>query len=164
MILYHCNFGFPLVDKGTEIVCRGKWKSRGLPLDDNIFNSNNNYKICPLPLKSHSGTGEAGAFVTPISDSRGICLAGLYNKKLKLAVSIKFSQKQLPCLSNWQHWGKNEYVTGLEPGTNFPIGQKTAKEQKKLIYLAPGETRKYNIVIEVLKDEKEIKNFLKTGR
>ena len=34
------------------------------------------------------------------------------------------------------------------------IGQKTAKEQKKLTYLSPGETKKYELVIEVLKDEK----------
>jgi hypothetical protein len=24
----------------------------------------------------------------------------------------------MPWLINWQHWGKGEYVTALEPGTN----------------------------------------------
>lgn len=32
MILYHCNYGFPLVDEGTQILCKGKWASRGLDM------------------------------------------------------------------------------------------------------------------------------------
>src|SRR5690606_25026073 len=28
MLLYHCNFGWPLVDEGTEILWRGNWKPR----------------------------------------------------------------------------------------------------------------------------------------
>jgi uncharacterized protein DUF4432 len=164
MLLYHCNFGFPMVDKGTEIVCNGEWKSRGLSDDEAIFNSRHNYKKCPAPMEAHSGTGEAGAFVSPRADRNGMCLAGLYNYKLKLAVKMKFSKKQLPCLSNWQHWGKGEYVTGLEPGTNFPVGQEIAKKQKKLIYLSPGESRTYDLQIEVLTGKNDIQSFLKIAR
>jgi len=160
MLLYHCNFGFPLVDKDTEIICPGEFQSRGLPNDNAIFNSKNNFLKCPEPLNSHSGFGESGAFVTPKADKKGICFAGLYNSKLGLAVSLKFKKKQLPCLSNWQHWGKGEYVTGLEPGTNYPVGQNGAKEQKKLIYLMPGQSRKYELQIEVLTKKEDIQNFL----
>ena len=33
MILYHFNFGWPLVDKGTEIAWNGTWEARGSDLD-----------------------------------------------------------------------------------------------------------------------------------
>ena len=28
MILYHFNFGWPLVDEGTDIIWKGEWQSR----------------------------------------------------------------------------------------------------------------------------------------
>lgn len=31
MLLYHCNFGYPLVDDGTRIIWKGRWVSRGGP-------------------------------------------------------------------------------------------------------------------------------------
>jgi hypothetical protein len=67
-----------------------------------------------------------------------------------LAVFLKFQKKQLPWLTNWQHWGRGEYVTGLEPGTNPPIGQAKARERNELIFLQPGETRSYELQIDVL--------------
>ena len=72
--------------------------------------------------------------------------------KLGLGVMIKYSKEQLPCLTNWQHWGAGEYVCALEPGTNFPVGQLQAKEQGKLIMLEPGESRSYELEFEVLSD------------
>jgi len=44
MILYHCNFGWPLVDEGTEIVWKGKWASRGMGMDNAIFNNKHNFR------------------------------------------------------------------------------------------------------------------------
>ena len=74
---------------------------------------------------------------------------------------MRFHKKQLPWLTNWQHWGKNEYVTGLEPGTNPPIGQAMARKENHLIHLAPGESRSYDVEIEVLENEEGIKTLLK---
>jgi len=49
---------------------------------------------------------------------------------------------------------------GMEPGTNHPVGQAKAREQNQLIFLAPGEKRSYNLVIEVLHQKKNIDIFL----
>ena len=68
-------------------------------------------------------------------------------------------KKQLPWLTNWQHWGKGEYVTGLEPATNFPIGQVSARKEKSLIFLSPGETKKYKLELSILTDSDEITSF-----
>jgi hypothetical protein len=119
MLLYHCNFGWPLVDAGSEIFYEGEVKSRGNEGDNAIFREGNDYKKCLPPTDLHGGSGEACGFITPAADSDGLCAAGIRNPKLGLAAQLKFSNTQLPCLTNWQHWGRGEYVTGLEPGTNY---------------------------------------------
>ena len=162
MILYHCNFGWPLVDEGTEIVWKGKCVSRGMDMDNAIFNSNRDFRKCQAPMESHRGGGEACGFIDVTTDKQGICTVGLYNRKLGLALVLRYKKKQLPCLANWQHWGPGEYVTALEPGTNPPIGQKKARERKELIYIAPGKSRTYELEMTVLVDERAIGRFRKT--
>jgi len=149
MILYHINFGWPLIDEGTELACKGEWKSRGMDFDNAIFRKDNNYRLCPGPLASHKGTGEACAFIDPADDGKGICSYRVKNKKLGLTVTVQFKKEQLPALTNWQHFGEREYVTALEPGTNNSIGQKKARETGKLVFIKPGETKYYDIEMEL---------------
>ena len=161
MILYHCNFGWPLVDEGTNILWQGSWKSAGRDNDDKIFREGNDFRKCPPPSEDHKAGGEAVAYIDPTADEAGKCSCGLYNPKLGVALALHFNKRQLPSLTNWQHWGKGEYVTGLEPGTNPPIGQARARKQGELIYLQPGESKTYDLEFEVLANEKRIQEFLK---
>ncbi|MHC4538003.1 MAG: DUF4432 family protein [Planctomycetota bacterium] len=163
MILYHCNYGFPLVDEGTQILCKGKWASRGLDMDNAVFNSRRNFRKCSKPLDSHRAGGEGCAFINAAADKKGICTAGLYNRKLGLALVLKYKKRQLPWLSNWQHFGPGEYVTALEPGTNPPIGQGIARKQKKLIHIAPGKSKTYDLEMTILTDKDQIKSFVKAA-
>ncbi|MEN6384949.1 MAG: aldose 1-epimerase family protein [Phycisphaerales bacterium] len=163
MILYHCNFGWPLIDDKTKIIWKGVCQSRGLEMDNEIFNDKQNYKLCRNPMKSHNAGGESCGFIDVKADKKGMCKIGLYNSKLNLAVAMEYNKKQLPCLTNWQHWGLGEYVCALEPGTNPPIGQKKARELDQLIYLEPGECRKYELKISVLTKQKQIKEFTSIG-
>ncbi len=163
MLLYHFNFGWPLVDEGTEIIWKGEWESREGSINNQIFREGYDFRKCPAPIEEHSGNGEAVAFINPAPDSEGQCTCGLYNANLKMAMSMRFQKKQLPWLTNWQHWGKGEYVTGLEPGTHKVIGQAKARETNELIFLQPGEIRNYDVELEVLTDEIKIKEFLKNN-
>jgi len=160
MILYHCNLGWPLVDEGAEIIWKGEWKSRYGDNHHTIFREGNNFRRCPAPLDEHSGTGEEVAFIDITPDRAGNCICGVHNPQIGIALAMRFQKKQLPWCTNWQHWGKGEYVTGLEPGTHPPIGQAKAREQKDLILLAPGEKRKYDLEMEVLSKKEEIAIFL----
>jgi hypothetical protein len=160
MMLYHCNFGWPLVDEGTQIVWKGSCSSRGAEMDNKVFNVNVNYKLCQKPLDSHRGSGEACGFIDVDADENGLCRTGLYNSRLGIAVAIQYSKKQLPWLTNWQHWGYGEYVTGIEPGTNPPIGQSKARQQNQLIILEPGQSREYELQISVLTAEQQIEEFI----
>jgi hypothetical protein len=160
MLLYHCNFGWPLIDEGTKIVWDGTWKAReGNP--NKIFHESNDFKTCPPPLDDHKGGGEEAAFIDLKSDKDGFCNCGVENSRIGLGVNLKFQKKQLPCLTNWQHFGKGEYVVGLEPGTNPPIGQSQARRQNELIHLAPGETKKYTLEIEVFNKNQADRNKIK---
>jgi hypothetical protein len=53
MLLYHYNFGWPLVDEGTNIIWKGDWAPRDEHVDQRIFNNNNNFRRCPAPMKEH---------------------------------------------------------------------------------------------------------------
>lgn len=161
MLLYHCNFGWPLADEGTRILWEGSWKSGGREGDDKIFREGNDFRRCPAPMAAHDGGGEAVAFIDPQSDDSGWCACGLHNEKIGIALALRFDKRRLPCLTNWQHWGKGEYVTGLEPGTNPPTGQAKARKENSLIELQPGETRTYDLEFEVLDNENSIGEFLK---
>ena len=159
MLLYHFNFGWPLADEGSDILWKGSWQA--LTGNPTIFKEGNSFRKCPPPLDQHDGTGEEVAIINPDEDAGGKCACALLNLKLGLAVALHFKKSQLPWLTNWQHWGKGEYVVGLEPGTNPPIGQSKARRQNQLIFLAPGEVKNYEIEMEIIDNENSIHEFLK---
>lgn len=149
MLLYHFNFGWPVADEGAELILNGEMKVIDEVRDRKIFNDNNNFRKCPAPLEAHRGSGEAVAYFDVSADKDGRCVTGVINDKIGLGVELMFNKSQLPLLTNWQHWGPGEYITGLEPCTNPPIGQARARNQKELIFLEPGEKRKYNLTLEI---------------
>ncbi|MEO5603226.1 MAG: aldose 1-epimerase family protein [Cyclobacteriaceae bacterium] len=159
MLLYHFNFGWPLVDEGTDILWKGEWNSSAR--EPRIFREGSNFRQCPPLLDDHSGTGEEVAFIDAAADNQGLCLCGLYNRSLGIAMTLQFQKAQLPWLTNWQHWGKGEYVTGLEPGTNPPEGQIKARQQNQLLMLEPGAKRSYDLELEIHDDQIKINELLK---
>ena len=152
MLLYHCNLGYPLVDEGAELYWKGETRSRGGAQDDAVFAGGHDCHRGQPPLPAHAGAGEACGFIRPEAEFDGRCHAGVRNLRLGLSLDIEFDKNQLPCLANWQHWGRGEYVTGLEPGTHFPVGQGAARRDGNLILLEPGEpgeSRRYALVFRV---------------
>ena len=152
MLLYHFNFGFPLIDEGTKILWEGTWQPRFGDEKPKIFKQGNDFKTCPAPIDDHNGTGEEVVFIDPKADESGNCVCGLENPNIGLGIELNFNKNQLPALTNWQHWGRNEYVTGLEPGTHYPIGQKQAREDGSLIFLAPNESKVFELSLKVKKE------------
>ncbi|MBL7877207.1 MAG: aldose 1-epimerase family protein [Cyclobacteriaceae bacterium] len=161
MLLYHFNFGWPLINEGANLIWQGELQPR--KSDSKIFKAGYDYKKCPAPLDQHRGSGEDVAFIDAVADEAGMCVAGVYNQEIDLGIAIRFSKRQLPWLTNWQHWGKGEYVVGLEPGTHRVIGQAKAREQNELIFIEPGESRVYDVTLEVIFQDNDGKlELLKT--
>lgn len=160
LLLYHFNFGWPLVDEGADILWKGKWSPRNGEENAKIFREGNDFKKCQAPLDEHSGGGEEVVLVDIEADIFGQSVCGISNPKIGLAVALKFKKDQLPWVANWQHWGKGEYVTGLEPSTHPLTGQAKAREDGTLIFIEPGESRSYELELDVLDDIEMIKEFL----
>ncbi|ULQ54058.1 aldose 1-epimerase family protein [Flavihumibacter fluvii] len=148
MLLYHCNLGYPLVDEGAQILWKGNWQAGGTGKRI-IFTDSHDFHTCPPPMPAHNGSGEEVAFIDVAADAEGMCSGGLHNPNLGITLTLHFSKAQLPWLTNWQHWGEGEYVTGIEPGTHPPIGQSAARARNTLIFLAPGETKTYELQIAI---------------
>jgi hypothetical protein len=155
MLLYHCNFGWPLVDEGSDIVYKGEVLNK----EGEIFGGKR-YKKCRAPMESHIG-GEAVGFIDVKADSKGRCEAGIANSKLGLAVKMEYSKRQLGAFSNWQRFAPGQYVVGMEPGTNNPIGQKAAREGGKLTMLKSGASRKFELKLSVIDGKSEVEKWVK---
>src|SRR5690606_18470021 len=84
MLLYHCNFGWPLVDEGSEIIWSGKWTPRESGSQNQIFKDGNDFHTCLPPIDAHLGGGEEAVFIDVDADSAGMCKSGIRNKKLGL--------------------------------------------------------------------------------
>jgi len=149
MMLYHLNLGWPLADEGAKIFWEGDWRAREAEADRKIFREEHDFYTCPAPLPAHTGAGEEACFIDPDADISGMCTCGILNPRLGVKFSIRFKKEQLPCLTNWQHWGVREYVTGLEPGTHYPTGQRQARQDGTLIYLEPGASKTMELILDV---------------
>ena len=69
-----------------------------------------------------AGMGEAALYFELAADAQGQTQALLCSAAGDRGVSLKFNTHQLPCFSLWKNRqaAADGYVTGLEPGINFP--------------------------------------------
>lgn len=160
MILYHFNFGWPLIDEGTDILWKGNWKPRNGPESASIFKPGNPFQKCVAPIDAHNATGEEVAIVDIEADAQGNSLCGVFNQRLGFAVTLTFKKEKLPWFINWQHWARGEYVTGLEPANIPPMGQAAARSQNLLEFIEPGQSKTYELQLSVETDTRTIQNLL----
>ena len=78
-------------------------------------------------------------------DEAGNTQGLLKNASSTLGVSIHFNLEQLPCFTLWKNTDslKQGYVTGLEPGTNFPNPRSYEDRQGPVVQLNPGGSREF---------------------
>lgn len=156
--LLHVNFGYPLVDAGTEL-CFVRVVE---PRDDDAsraYFAESDQRTITAPKKHHLGNREAVAFVEPAIE-RGRATVGLVNRKLGIGAAIHYDPKSFPRCANWQHLGAGEYVTALEPMTGTLAGREKDRAAKKLLVIAPGATRSYRYQIEAIAEEKALNSLL----
>jgi len=86
----------------------------------------------------------------PIPAPDGLVHVRLINPQLKLALALNYDPSTLPHLFQWKMMGEGEYVLGIEPANSSTIeGRAVARQREDLPMLAPGETRLYQLEIEV---------------
>jgi galactose mutarotase-like enzyme len=147
-LLYHINFGLPLLTPGAKVVVPVK----KLAPRDAIAMAN-------LPEwdvygPETPGLGEACFFFDLAADAAGRTQVLLRSAAGNQGVSVKFNKSQLPCFTLWKNRqaAADGYVTGLEPSINFPNQRSFEKEKGRVAILAPGESRRFEVSIEAHAD------------
>ena len=156
-ILYHINFGFPLLDNGARILIQ-------------------NYKIEPFDEHSKeqidgrlyihdptSGFQEVNYLYYAKADSNGDSVAMVVNDNLLsgLGVYIKISAETLPFFCEWKMLERRDYVLAIEPSNVVCENRKVLRENGILPLLKPGEIREMDIEIGVLEGNESIKKMEK---
>jgi len=147
-LLYHINFGVPLLSPGATVVLPVK---RVTPRDA--------VAVADIPTWNVYGPETPGStevchFFDLAADATGKTLAVLRSADGSQGASVKFNKRQLPCFTIWKNRQAaiDGYVTGLEPATNYPNPRTFEKEKGRVVALAPGESRRSEITIEAYPD------------
>lgn len=151
-MLYHVNFGTPLLETGSRFVAP---VAELAPRDPRAAEG--------LDQWSTYGDAEAGYaeqvyFMKLATDADGRSFAALRNAAGTRAVLLRFSTDQLPCFTLWKNTAgrADGYVTGLEPGTNFPNVKSYEQQQNRVVSLEPGQTYPIDLEMEVVADANRV--------
>lgn len=142
-ILYHMNFGYPLLSDEAEFVID---PSETTPRDADAVPGIKEFRNF---IKPQSTYNEQVFYHTMKGDQQGETTVTLRNKKVGTAVAIKFHINQLPYITQWKMMGIGEYVLGIEPSNVKCKSRKTLRDENALPMLRPGETTTNVIEISV---------------
>jgi len=99
----------------------------------------------------HPGFAEQVYAYDLLADAAGKTLAMLYSAKADKGIAIRFSRKELACLTVWKNTAALEdgYVTGLEPATNYPNFKTFERQNGRVVLLPPGGAWDATMSIEI---------------
>ncbi len=144
-LLYHCNYGYPILEDGARLVAPIK---KVAPRDMIAAEAIERFDRYGPP---QSGFVEQVYFMDLMADEKGDTMVVLTNRCEDKAVSLRYSVKNLPCFTLWKNTSSLEdgYVTGLEPGTSFPNVKPFERKRGRVIVLKPGEKYRAEITMSV---------------
>jgi len=151
-IIYHANFGRPLLGKGAKMLTAS---AKIVPFNENAAKAIDKQEVYPAPTK---GFTEEVYKIYPKSDKKGNALAVLLNPNGDRGVRISWPVKQLPYLTQWKNTAAETtgYVTGIEPGTGFPHNRNYERKYGRVPKLGPGKTRNFDLEFKILSENNEV--------
>ena len=151
-LLYHINFGPPLLGAGSQVVAPVKKLVPRTPLAASHLPAWMKY---PAPV---AGTGEQVYFFALQGDARNQTAVQLQNPQADRGVSVHFNTAQLPCFTLWKNptAEADGYVTGLEPATNFPNPRSYEEQNDRVVSLAAGAKRAFEVELQVQRTATEV--------
>lgn len=149
-ILYHFNYGWPLLSPEGEMILSAKSVTPRTPraaegLAEHLTIT------APEP-----GFAEQVYYLTLNSDSDGMSKVALINHQLGWGVYEKFDTRALPNFIQWKNLGAGEYVMGLEVSNSFPDGRDTERASGRLPFIQPGETKRYCFELGIVEGEENL--------
>ena len=144
VLVYHVNFGHPLLSEHTRLVLR---PARTEPFDEESARGLPQWSTYEAPRPDAPG---ACFFheLSPESDGRWQAL--LTNPVLGVGVELSALASELPCLTQWKRLVPHEYVAGVEPGTAWMKKRPVSRAEGRLIRLGPEATHEVSLRFRVL--------------
>ena len=168
-ILYHLNFGFPLLDESTRLSLSAEQTE---PVDAQSQRGMDGWSTFSAPV---AGFAEENYLHTMKADKSGSATAVLVNPRLVcnprpddndnrcqrgLGVYIRFDPMALPYLNEWKLMDQGDYVVAIEP-CNAPCANRAELRKLGLLpSLEAGEKWSSRLEIGVLEGLDEIERFL----
>lgn len=133
-LLYHTNMGGPFLEENARLVVP---VLEVAPRDAHAATGIDSYNVYTGPV---AGYVEQVYWMDLAADTHGRTQALLRNAHGDKGISLRFNKSQLPCFTLWKNTQAEAdgYVTGLEPGTNYPNLKTFEREKGRVIKLAPG--------------------------
>jgi len=135
-MLYHTNFGPPLLEEGARLLAPVETVT---PFNDHAAKEVKQYNQYPGPK---AGFVEQVYAIQPLTDHSGHTLVMIHNKAADRGASLRYDTHELPCLTLWKNMADvaDGYVTGIEPGTNYPNNRRIERIHGRVPSLSPGES------------------------
>lgn len=145
-LLYHINVGPPFLDAGAKLVAPA---ATIVPRDPRAAEGIDTHDTFLGPT---AGYAEQAYFYDLLADERGWATALLHNASAKVGLQLDFDKARLPYFTLWKctQPEADGYVTGLEPGTNFPNFKGFERRAGRVLSLSPGEVHECRMQLEVL--------------
>ncbi len=135
-VLYHCNFGFPLVEAGAQLSIDSTVTARDAQAQKGL----ENWARIEPPAVGF----EEQVFFHELRDAQ-TGRASLWNARRKVGLEMRFVRAQLPFFTQWKMLGAGAYVLGLEP-SNAPLAnRKELLERGQMPRLEAGESREFDL-------------------
>lgn len=140
MYRFHANFGFPFLQPGDEICCRGQlngWRSDA-PVATRPWT-----RIARPATEARPEV----LYVTPEPTSGASARAEVSVRRRRSAphLVLGWSRDTLPMLVVWKHQQTRTNVLALEPSTARDEGRPTARRTGELVTLRPDQSRTYRL-------------------
>jgi hypothetical protein len=145
-MLYHVNMGPPLLGAGAECIANADEVAPRDAAAVADVASWNRY-AAPQP-----GRGEQVHFLRIREDRAGRAAAMLVAPDGSHGAQLSWRAAELPCFTLWKNQGglADGYVTGLEPGTNYPNPRSFEEAQGRVVPLAPRATIMFDLALDVV--------------
>jgi hypothetical protein len=157
MVLYHFNFGFPLLTPKSQIYAPSR---KVEPIDELSARSQDEWNFFEAP---HMGQQERVYFHEMEKDSTGRVSVVLVSDRdnPSFGMRLSYDAAALPQFIEWKMTGANHFVLGLEPANCKVLGREKERQRGTLEVLAPGERREFQLELRVLDSPAQVADALR---
>jgi len=151
-LLYHVNFGLPLLDAGAQLIAPVKTVAPQNAHAAQDIDSWNHYAAEDPTFE------EQVYFLELLADANDHTRTLLKNSHGTNGVCLHFHKKQLPCFTLWKNTtsAADGCVTGLEPGVNFPNPRSFEEQQGRVVRLPVGGKHTVDLKLEALENASQV--------